>query len=270
MMHKTFFAVSIFIVAHLALAQERDDFPQRSNADTQSPAPASIQGFLNGLAGAVNGAIKQVNQAAANAKVKNTASVDAQTGADTRDNAVAGNNRDAQSSIRPDASLTLASTNLAGIFISHPYDGTPASYFPRVAITVVDWSRNDCWKSTATIWWSAKRSEVVEPFNVCWRNTLGSAMNGAVNYQLFMTQAAEAASGNVRTAGPKPPMMSYPRPDPFGIANYAKGQEAKAFIQQIVAETGWQPGAPTNIWIVRYEGSAKSVAGISAHSTTAP
>ena len=57
------------------------------------------------------------------------------------------------------AAPRVSATKLAGVFAKHPYDGTSKTYFPRVAVTVTDWSRNDCWIGTATIWWSKTKSE---------------------------------------------------------------------------------------------------------------
>lgn len=150
-------------------------------------------------------------------------------------------------------SLTpLLSTKLAALFMKYPYDGTTKSQYPRVALTITDWSRSDCWAARAKIWWSVSKSEAVEPFSVCFgKQSLGFAMNSAVNLHLFMEQTNLQHTGNVRTEGPKPPMFAVPDQHPINIDRV--GTEFNGFIQQVIAETGWQGGAPTNFWIVSYD-----------------
>lgn len=143
-------------------------------------------------------------------------------------------------------------TRLAGVFSKHPYDGTTKTHFPRVAVTVTDWARNDCWSATATIWWSVSRSEAVPTFSVCWGQSLGYSVNNAANLHLFMQQSALEHSGNVRTSGPKPPMLAIPDKQPISERQQLAFQ---GFIQQLVRDTGWQPGAPTNLWLVGYGAS---------------
>lgn len=159
---------------------------------------------------------------------------------------------------RPDQSALLGApgiraTALAGVFSKHPYDGTPKTFFPRVAVTVTDWSRNDCWSSTATIWWSKSKSEAVPAFSVCWGQSVGYAVNNAANLHLFMQQTAVEHSGNVRTVGPKPPMLAIPDRQPISERQQLAFQ---GFVQQLVLDTGWQPGAPTNLWLVGYDANA--------------
>lgn len=146
----------------------------------------------------------------------------------------------------------IRSTSLAGVFSKHPYDGTTKTHFPRVAVTVTDWARNDCWSATATIWWSVSRSEAVPTFSVCWGQSLGYSVNNAANLHLFMQQSALEHSGNVRTSGPKPPMLAIPDKQPISERQQLAFQ---GFIQQLVRDTGWQPGAPTNLWLVGYGAS---------------
>jgi|SRR5471030_812393 len=143
----------------------------------------------------------------------------------------------------------IKGTALAGLFAKRPFDGTSKTYYPRVAITMTDWSRNDCWIATATIWRSATKSESVAPFAVCWGTSMGFAINNAVSLRLFMTQSSMEHTGNVRTSGPKPPMLAVPDRAPFGES---KQLALQGFIEQLVLDTGWQPGAPTNLWIVGY------------------
>ena len=88
------------------------------------------------------------------------------------------------------AAPSIKTTALAGIFTKFPYDGTPKSYFPHVAVTVTDWSRSDCWIASAKIWSTKSKSESVPPFSVCWGNSLGFALNNAANLHLFMQQTA--------------------------------------------------------------------------------
>lgn len=148
---------------------------------------------------------------------------------------------------------TTATTPLANLFAKHPYDGTPKSYFPRAAITVTDWSRSDCWTAVATIWRSSTKSESVAPFSVCWGKSMGFSINNAANLHLFMQQSSVQHSGNVRTAGPKPPMLVIPDRSPIGEA---KQLDFQGFVQQLLLDTGWKPGAPTNIWLVGYDANA--------------
>ena len=151
------------------------------------------------------------------------------------------------------AAPRVSATKLAGVFAKHPYDGTFKTYFPRVAVTVTDWSRNDCWVGTATIWWSKSKSEPVPAFSVCWGRSVGYAVNNAANLHLFMQQMAVEHSGNVRTVGPKPPMLAIPDRQPISERQQLAFQ---GFVQQLLIDTGWQPGAPTNLWLVGYDANA--------------
>lgn len=153
----------------------------------------------------------------------------------------------------PVSALGIRTTALEGVFSKHPYDGTPKTYFPRVAVTVTDWSRSDCWIGTATIWWSKSKSEAVPAFSVCWGQSVGYAVNNAANLHLFMQQMAVEHSGNVRTTGPKPPVLAFPDRQPISERQQLAFQ---GFIQQLVLDTGWQPGAPTNLWLVGYDANA--------------
>lgn len=149
----------------------------------------------------------------------------------------------------------LSATTLAGLFTRNPYDGTAKSNFPRVAVTIVDWSRSDCWTARAKIWWSNTKSENVAPFAVCFNNqSMGFALNNAANIHIFFGQSAIEHSGNVRTEGPKAPMIAVP--DHPG--NVDSQSTFVPFVQQMIAETGWKGGAFTNFWIVGY--SKQSVA----------
>lgn len=170
---------------------------------------------------------------------------------ETRPAVVANQARPDQSS-PPDAP-GIRATTLAGVFSKHPYDGTPKTYFPRVAVTVTDWSRNDCWIGTATIWWSKSKSEPVPAFSVCWGQSVGYAVNNAANLHFFMQQMAVEHSGNVRTVGPKPPMLAIPDRQPISERQQLAFQ---GFVQQLLIDTGWQPGAPTNLWLVGYDANA--------------
>ena len=153
----------------------------------------------------------------------------------------------------PPGAPGIRATALAGVFSKHSYDGTPKTYFPRVAVTVTDWSRSDCWIGTATIWRSKSKSEAVPAFSVCWGQSVGYAVNNAANLHLFMQQMAVEHSGNVRTMGPKPPMLAIPDRQPISERQQLAFQ---GFIQQLVLDTGWQPGAPTNLWVVGYDAKA--------------
>ena len=160
---------------------------------------------------------------------------------------------------KPNTTLppSLRTSTLAGIFAKHPYDGTAKTYFPRVAVTVTDWSRSDCWNAVATIWWSKVKSESVAPFSVCWGQSVGFAVNNAANLHLFMQQMAVEHSGNVRTTGPKPPMLAVPDGQPFGESKQLAFQ---GFIEQLLLDTGWQAGASTNLWLVGYDPNAAKAA----------
>jgi len=164
---------------------------------------------------------------------------------------VAANTTAPQRMALPDGVVPIAQTALAGIFAKKPYDGTPITYYPRVAVTVQDWSRPDCWIASATVWSSDARSAKVPSFAVCWSNSLSNSIDRAANYQLFLRQYASGHSGNVRGVGPKPPMLAYPM-DAFGASQWQKSQDAIAFVQQLLVESGWKAGAPTNLWIVGY------------------
>ncbi len=153
----------------------------------------------------------------------------------------------------PPGAPGIRATALAGVFSKHSYDGTPKTYFPRVAVTVTDWSRSDCWIGTATIWRSKTKSEAVPAFSVCWGQSVGYAVNNAANLHLFMQQMAVEHSGNVRTIGPKPPMLAIPDRQPISERQQLAFQ---GFVQQLVLDTGWQPGAPTNLWLVGYDANA--------------
>lgn len=148
---------------------------------------------------------------------------------------------------------SIRSTAMAGLFAKHPYDGTTKTHFPRAAVTVTDWSHNDCWSATATIWWNKSKSESVSPFSVCWGQSVGYAVNNAANLHLFMQQTAFEHSGNVRSTGPKPPMLAIPDRQPI---NERQQLAFQGFLQQLVLDTGWKPGAPTNLWLVGYNPNA--------------
>lgn len=155
------------------------------------------------------------------------------------------------------AAPSIRFSPMAGLFAKHPYDGTAKTYFPRAAITVTDWSHNDCWVATATIWSSKTKSEVVPAFSVCWGKSVGYAVNNAANLHLFMQQTAVEHSGNVRTTGPKPPMLAIPDRQPISERQQLAFQ---GFIQQLLLDTGWQPGAPTNLWLVGYDANSSATA----------
>lgn len=142
----------------------------------------------------------------------------------------------------------ISQTNLAGIFAKHPWDGSTSVYYPKVAITVKDWSRSDCWLADAVIWLSAQNSEPVQDFNICMNKSLGAAINGAAGIHMFMEQSQISNhTGNIRTIGPKPPQfaISMTKPTPEGFAD---------FVQQLVTETNWQPGpAEVTMWIVDFK-----------------
>jgi hypothetical protein len=147
---------------------------------------------------------------------------------------------------------SIRATALAGIFAKKPYDGTPKTYFPRVGVTVTDWSRNDCWTAIAKIWWNKTKSESVPAFSVCRGTSLGFSLNNAANLHLFMGQTAMEHSGNVRTDGPKPPMLAVTDHPPIA---YSQQESYSGFIEQLALDTGWQAGAPTNIWLVAFSKS---------------
>lgn len=146
---------------------------------------------------------------------------------------------------------SLASTKLAGLFTKYPYDGTNSAPFPRVAVTVTDWSRSDCWVAKATIWWNAKKSEPVAPFSVCWNQSLGFAVNNAAGLHMFMGQTAMVTSGNVRGEGPKPPMLAVPNNQQ--LSERQMQQDFTGFISQLIVTTGWEAGGDTNMWLVGYK-----------------
>lgn len=167
----------------------------------------------------------------------------------------------------PPAAPLLATTPLAGLFVKHPFDGTAKSYFPRVALTITDWSRNDCWVARAKIWWSSGKAENVAPFSVCF-DKQNLEFNGTTraDRDVFERQIAIQTTGNVRTEGPTPPMMASLDQHPMDLTRSL--QTFPNFLQQIIVETGWKGGAPTNFWIVRYD--SKAVTASAGKSIVAP
>lgn len=169
----------------------------------------------------------------------------------------------AQTTVAPPMAPMLATTTLAGLFVKHPYDGTPKTYFPRVALTIVDWSRNDCWVARAKIWWSAKKSEDVAPFSTCFdKQSFGFTVNSIADMQIFLQQLTVQHTGNVRTEGPTPPMMA--APDRPAVDAGRAQQSFDPFLKQIIAETGWKGGAPMNFWIVGYGTQAAAAPTVKA------
>lgn len=151
----------------------------------------------------------------------------------------------------PPAAPMLATTSLPGFFVKYPFDGTTRTYFPRVALTITDWSRDDCWIARAKIWWSSKKSENVSPFSVCFdKQNIEFDGNTLADLDVFRQQIAIQTTGNVRTEGPTPPMMAALDQHPM---NTTRAQSTfPRFLRQIIAETGWKGGAPTNFWVVGY------------------
>ena len=64
-----------------------------------------------------------------------------------------------------------------------------------------------------------------------------------------MGQSALEHSGHVRSIGPKSPMLAILNQTPIGESQQ---QNFTGFIQQLVLDTGWEPGAPTNMWLVGF------------------
>lgn len=155
----------------------------------------------------------------------------------------------------PSAAPMLATTSLAGFFAKHPFDGTAKTHFPRVALTITDWSRNDCWVARVRIWWSSSQSENVSPFSVCFdKQTLEFDGNTLADLDIFRRQIAIQTTGNVRTDGPTPPMMAALDQHPMSATRAQL--TFPLFLRQIIAETGWKGGAPTNFWVVGYDSKA--------------
>ena len=161
----------------------------------------------------------------------------------------------AQTRQAPSATPMLSTTSLAGLFAKHPFDGTAKTYFPRVALTITDWSRNDCWVARAKIWWSVSKAENVAPFSVCF-DKQNLEFNGTTraDRDVFERQLAIQTTGNVRTEGPTPPMMASLDQHPMDLTRSL--QTFPNFLQQIIVETGWKGGAPTNFWVVGYGSKA--------------
>lgn len=231
-------------LANVAMAQDAAPAEQGTKAQEESKT-GTVGGFFQGLSGTLNGAIKKINGAAGNRSGNAVAPPEEAGGAAAAGAATAGASAAMSKSMPP----SIRTTALAGLFAKHPYDGTAKSSYPRVAVTLTDWSRNDCWVAEATIWKSKTKSEAVPPFSVCINGSMGFAVNNAANLHLFMGQSAVEHSGNVRTVGPKPPMMTTPMKLPFGETKYSTYH---SFIEQLVVDTGWQPGAPTNFWLVGF------------------
>jgi len=234
----------------LCIGQSQALQPQDPQLNTQekSPQKSGIGGFFKNLSDSLNG---KKNDSPDNTRSPSTTNdPSTQSGTST------------QSQQLPNS---IKTTQLAGLFAKYPWDGTPKSYFPRVAITIVDWSRSDCWVAVATIWMNKSKSESVPPFSVCWNKSLGFAINNAANLHLFMEQSALEHSGNLRTLGPKPPMLAVPMQTPLN--EEAKQSAYTGFIEQLVVNTGWQPGAPTNIWITNFNADgAKTNSSAAAQS----
>lgn len=148
---------------------------------------------------------------------------------------------------------SLGQTPLVQIFSRTPFDGTQKTWFPRVAVTVTNWTATTgCWIATATIWQSATHSTPVAPFNVCWPRGDANATNRLVEGDALMNevnqQQPEAGTGNIRTAGPKAPMRGLPERYPSSVA---RGPYIE-FLHALTFGTGWVAGAPTNLWIVGF------------------
>lgn len=227
-----------------ALAQEAAPVEQGTPAQ-EEPKKGTVGGFFQSLGGTLNGAIKKINESGSG-KAGNAATAQDSAGGATASGTTAAGAKAAPAQTLP---ASIRTTSLAGLFAKYPYDGTAKSNYPRVAVTLTDWSRGDCWVAQATIWKSKTKSEPVAPFSVCWSDSFGFALNNAANLHLFMEQSAVEHSGNIRSTGPKPPMMATPMKLPFGETKHAAYH---GFIQQLVVDTGWQPGAPTNIWLVGF------------------
>lgn len=148
----------------------------------------------------------------------------------------------------PMAGTPISQTKLSNLFQAHPWGGGDKPYYPRVAVTIKDWSRSDCWLADANIWSSAKKSETVTGFTVCMNGGLGAAINGAAGVHLFFDQSQIANhTGNVRTVGPNPPMMAY-------LDGAPNPQLHTTFVQQLVQATGWQPvPGQVTMWIVGFK-----------------
>jgi hypothetical protein len=155
---------------------------------------------------------------------------------------------------------SITTTALAGQFAKDPYDGTPKTHYPCVAVTVIDWSRSDCWTAVATLWRSGTKSEAIPAFSVCPNKSLGFALNNAAKLHLVMEQSPRDHTGNVRTKGPKQPMIAIP--DTYPMAGGARQNAFNEFIQQLAVDTAWGPGAPTNIWIVGFDKSLAVIEGM--------
>lgn len=149
----------------------------------------------------------------------------------------------------------LSTTPLAGLFNS-----TARTHYPRVALTIVEWSRADCWTAKAKIWRSKTKSENVAPFAVCFNDQPpGVAVQNTADMQLFQEQRAREHSGKVRTEGPKAPRLAVPEQQP--ISTDQAQSHLQPFVQQLVAGTGWKAGAPMNFWIVGFKAQPVAVAG---------
>ena len=142
----------------------------------------------------------------------------------------------------------IGTTPLAKLFTKFPYDGTPNSYFPRIAITVTDWNRPNCWFAKATLWSSPTKSESVGPFSTCWGGAnFNWKLQSAEYLRVFEAQKPNDSSGNVRSKGPKPPLRASVDTMPADASGAYND-----FVHAVLGATGWQEGAPTNIWIAGF------------------
>lgn len=140
---------------------------------------------------------------------------------------------------------SISTSSLAGIFTKHPYDGTHKTDFPRVAVTIIEQHSEVCWTAKAKIWWSNKKYENIKPFSVCWQRSDFQRKDAAM-YSMFVAQPSFDNSGNIRGEGPKSPASASALPDNMLF----NGGNSSYFVQQLIRETGWQSGAPMNMWVI--------------------
>ncbi len=122
----------------------------------------------------------------------------------------------------------LRETKLADLFRKNP-QGNCVECWPRVAITIKDYSESlmigspiylphtnnavfrkpECLKFDAEIWYSAKSSEKIKDIVLCNAHIKASdhtyTRSQMGQFHLIMARAGTGNTGEIRTAGPKPP-----------------------------------------------------------------
>jgi hypothetical protein len=159
----------------------------------------------------------------------------------------------------------LSATPLYHFFDSHPRS-SPGEYFPRISITILDYSEtllpnstemqysvasigesrqniarpNECIRFNAVIWFNAKRSQKVEQIVHCGtdiRQTDQVLTVGALNNYSMITAPLSISSMQVRTVGPREPTNLLPRDTMADHRLYSTGQH---LFQSLFGQMGYR------------------------------